>query len=54
MKNIVAMLYLSLVSLAAFAGGPPNGGGSSIPEPSTLALFAATIVAVIVARKFTK
>ena len=48
MRNLLSIIALSLVSLTVHAGI------TTVPEPSTFALFGAAALAVIVAKKFKK
>ena len=43
---------LAIVALAVAA--PAWAPGTTVPEPSTLALFAAAAIAIMIARKFKK
>ncbi|MCK5649378.1 MAG: PEP-CTERM sorting domain-containing protein [Gammaproteobacteria bacterium] len=51
MSNFLTIIGLSLISLTAQAGIIPP---TPIPEPSSMALFGAAAIAVIVARKLRK
>ncbi|MFN2362012.1 MAG: PEP-CTERM sorting domain-containing protein [Marinobacter sp.] len=52
MKYLITGLIVSMLSATALAGaGPPT---ASVPEPGMLGLFAASVAALFIARKFRK
>lgn len=49
MKHLITGLTLSMLSATALAGSVPV---VSVPEPGTLGLFAVSLTALLVAKKF--
>lgn len=49
MKYVITGLVLSMLSAAALAGAPVT-----VPEPGMLGLFAASVAALFIAKKFRK
>ncbi len=54
MKTLTNVLFLTLVSSAAIAGGIDYQPPVSVPEPGILGLFATAGVTLFLARKFRK
>ncbi|WP_203141620.1 PEP-CTERM sorting domain-containing protein [Marinobacter mangrovi] len=54
MNYLIVGLIASLFSAAALAGAPVEPPTASVPEPGMLGLFAASLTALIIARKFRK
>ncbi|WP_158538953.1 PEP-CTERM sorting domain-containing protein [Marinobacter vulgaris] len=52
MKYMITGLTISMVSTAAMAGTAPPV--VSVPEPGMLGLFAASVAAIFIAKKFGK
>jgi hypothetical protein len=50
MQHLITGLIISLFSMTALAGAAPV----KVPEPGMLGLFAVSIAALVVARKFRK
>ena len=54
MKDKIILAALTLAYTIPASAGPDGGTGGAVPEPSTLALFAATAIAVTVLAKLKK
>jgi hypothetical protein len=55
MKYLITGLIVALFSASALAGSAPNPGPiAEVPEPGMLGLFAASVAALFIVRKFRK